>query len=1417
MYLVGTYLFLKANYFLIYDLIYIIFYTALWCPVCGPHLCVNMVDQVVDVGLAVCYASRPPFGHRSSPDFFLSFPPSSPFALDRVTVVSQYLSSSDITILMGGPSTAVVVDVVTSLAERGFRAFLDMRSSDVGVFPTSCVLLCLSELRDVYFHCNAIADAVDREGSDFSVLRLEDASWEAVRFWIVSHVRRVPGTEVGTSLSREQEFGPGLSRSVIVKISRRTEWLVDNRIERVYTSLWQLKRFIAVPSAPRGLDGIFLLRSGCAGFADGPGSVSGVGVDVDDVLHDDDVSRVVNVLAVSADSRLASLDGRAWQVVLALSGQQAALEDLIVFARSHFPALSSSAEQEASLVRGFPAGPAAVGELRRFAADDLGNMIASSAGQGSPAPTHPVKLHHELPADVLLRGVLEAWPDDDGYRAHCARHGVPSIAALTPFQVVVWLSAVCGLGRQPASGSKADLWRHAVLLRGVVYDVISGFDVVARSVGFSSIESMVAPYLLWHAKECEFLSLARPEDDDLFAPVSQGGNLWHAAGPVRRSSAAVAADVLSRTPAANKQLRVVAHLLHLHLYWCTRVDRLDGEPALVDLLTVARKRPSRASTTTTDEDGDASSDVVVRVPSDPGRSSQSRKGKEPVRVDRRRKPLSGRMSVADYRPPRWSGDLTEVPHVLKSVLAGLSAFKRVPVTSGGALKVGIGPSGSLRSRLCARGAMRASGVDAELAAGSRRGMSPASPDQAAVPDMGTAWSTVTRAMQHVAQVHVCPFQDLMTVHDELLQQQEQALIESRGDGRFGRAVAQGQAATSVPSQSIPRFLTGQVQLILTDPPYNIRRDANLPQSAHDILTESQMLRCANLFMLLLRPGGHLLVFCSSAQHPEWVRVLRGLRDRAKRGARDGTSAFAVDGAALVTIKDPHAIATARRSSTNLTNKTEMVVHATRCGASAQEAYEMVNYRTFNRVPSHFLAHDNVIDNVRPPGASEVVYRVEAGSRQWIRPEQKAISLGQELIERFSQCGDLVVDCFAGTCFVAAACLRLPLGQYRRVVCCDSDADVIRAALPRLRREFIEQVIAGGYANFPSVGDDPSVVAAAHMVRKLAPVVVNVGRGEEDVPRLAPPLPPFDADWTPPAGRPCHSALPLSVIQLLASRWARAADEERVGRESFPSAPPPGRDIAAAVLALANSAVGAWPRKYQCALSTEDGTALREHAAAELGLFLATSGLAGGSAGTGVFAARRFPAGVVVAPFFGAIIYTDLGVKLNRTVRYASSVLGSYGPTAQECSERALAVSVRKSSASEGRRVHVTETDNCSEDFTVWIVPSVCCVAGYVNDCTAVSKVDQAAAASSSHAIPRAHANVVIQVSPKVSGDDLTIDDLLAVDAVQLVACRDISPGEELVAWYGTEYDFLHDEEVRGGRASGGRLVSRSTPHTFAGV
>lgn len=1320
---------------------------------------------------------------------------------------------------MGGPSTAVVVDVVTSVAERGFRAFSDMRSCDDGVFPTACVLMCLSELRDVYILCNAAAEAAVREPSGQAVWRVEDASWEAVRFWVVSHVRRVPGTEVGTSLSREQEFGPGLSRSVSVKISHRTEWLVDTRMDRVYTSLWQLKRFIAVPRAPSGLDGIFLLRSGCAVLADGAGSSTGVGVDVDDVRHDDDVSREVNVLAVSAESRLAPLDGRAWQVLLALAGEQRGMEDFLAFAGDRFPAMLVPVQQDA-VSAPVPSGSvAAVGDKPRRSADEPDAHVAGPAMSVSSALPHPVMLHQPVAADVLLRGVLQAWPDDDGFRAQCGRHGVPSIAALMPFQVVAWLSAVCGLARQPASGRQADLWRFAVLLRGVVHDVLSGFDVVARSVGFSSIESMVAPYLLWHGKECGYVALARPEDDDLFAPVSQSGNLWHAAGPVKCSPAAVPADVLSRTPAANKQLRVVAHLLHGHLYWCTRLDRLEGEPALADRLGVGRKRPRRPSTTTTDEEGGALSDLVARASSDTGGSSEARKGKQPGRVDRRRQPLSGRVSVADYRPPRWSGDLTEVPQVLLSVLASLSAFKRVPVTSGGSVTAGIGPGGggTLRSRLCGRGVTRASGVAAVLAAGSRRGVAPAAHGQTAAPDLVSAWSTVTRALRALVQVHVCPFEDLVTVHDEVLQQQEQLTKQTRGDDSHGRAVVRGQAASSAPSHPIPRCLTGQVQLILTDPPYNIRRDANLPQSAHDVLTESQMLRCAHLFMLLLRPGGHLLVFCSSAQHPEWVRVLRGLRDRGKRGARDGKSAFAVDGAPLVTIKDPHAIATARRSSTNLTNKTEMIVHATRCGASAQEAYEMVNYRTFNRVPSRFLAHDNVIDNVRPPGVSEVVYRVEEGSRQWIRPEQKAIALASELLLRFSQCGDLVTDFFGGTCFVAAAALRMPLGQYRRVVCCDADADVIRAALPRLRREFVEQVIAGGYANFPSVGGDPSVVAAAHVVRQLAPVVVNVGRGEEDVPRLAPPLVPFGADWSPPAGRPCHSALPLSVIQLLASRWARAADEERVGRESFPSVPPPGRDVAAAVLALANVPVGGWPRKYQCALSTEDGTALREHAAAELGLFLATSGLAGGSAGTGVYAARPFRDGAVVAPFFGAITYTDLGVKANRTVRYASSVLGSYGPTAQDCSERALAVSVRTTCAGEGQRSDDTAPGESSEESTVWIVPSVCCVAGYVNDCTAVSKVDQAASASTHEVIPRAHANVAIHVKPKVSGDDLTIDDLLSVDAVQFIACRDISAGEEVIVWYGSDYVFLHDEEVRGGRASGGRLVSRSTPHTFAGV
>lgn len=140
-------------------------------------------------------------------------------------------------VIMARPSTAVIVDAVTAVADRGHRAFADMRARLGVSSPSGRLLLCVSEIRDLYILCKAEADSTGRVVADAPVMTVDDASWGAVQFWAVSHVRRTPGTDVGTSLSREQEFGPGLSRLVSVKLCLRTEWLVDHRVERVYLAL----------------------------------------------------------------------------------------------------------------------------------------------------------------------------------------------------------------------------------------------------------------------------------------------------------------------------------------------------------------------------------------------------------------------------------------------------------------------------------------------------------------------------------------------------------------------------------------------------------------------------------------------------------------------------------------------------------------------------------------------------------------------------------------------------------------------------------------------------------------------------------------------------------------------------------------------------------------------------------------------------------------------------------------------------------------------------------------------------------------------------------------------------------------------------------------------------------------------------
>ena len=101
------------------------------------------------------------------------------------------------------------------------------------------------------------------------------------------------------------------------------------------------------------------------------------------------------------------------------------------------------------------------------------------------------------------------------------------------------------------------------------------------------------------------------------------------------------------------------------------------------------------------------------------------------------------------------------------------------------------------------------------------------------------------------------------------------------------------------------------------------------------------------------------------------------------------------------------------------------------GLGYEEEKNMVNYKHFGYVKSTSLSYKNKMDNVKGPLQKErIMIRGDKRFKQLL-PEQKGLEFMMELIERFSQLRDQVIDLSAGTLSTGMACLLLP--QYRTFV------------------------------------------------------------------------------------------------------------------------------------------------------------------------------------------------------------------------------------------------------------------------------------------------------------------------------------------------------------------------------------------------
>lgn len=201
-------------------------------------------------------------------------------------------------------------------------------------------------------------------------------------------------------------------------------------------------------------------------------------------------------------------------------------------------------------------------------------------------------------------------------------------------------------------------------------------------------------------------------------------------------------------------------------------------------------------------------------------------------------------------------------------------------------------------------------------------------------------------------------------------------------------------------------LQGNVQLVLKDPPYNIRRESRRKNAEYDHVTHKDCEEFVDFVAEVLRPGGHAIVFCIAQQFDTWYNLFSATNPR-RTDRKQG------------------------RNNCALSNSVESAIHLKKNGRHIIEESAMVNYKAFGYVPSEYSPFCNVINNVlglaigeksmvpiaKELGAAEiengdgvdqeVIFEQAKGTKatgSWssLRPEQKCVSLLQELISRFSQ-------------------------------------------------------------------------------------------------------------------------------------------------------------------------------------------------------------------------------------------------------------------------------------------------------------------------------------------------------------------------------------------------------------------------------
>ena len=567
-------------------------------------------------------------------------------------------------------------------------------------------------------------------------------------------------------------------------------------------------------------------------------------------------------------------------------------------------------------------------------------------------------------------------------------------------------------------------------------------------------------------------------------------------------------------------------------------------------------------------------------------------------------------------------------------------------------------------------------------------------------------------------------------------------------------------------------LDGTVDLILTDPPFNTRRQTKSRNSAHDNLQYVQMEKVASLAARVLKPGGHGVIFCSDLQFGDWYNVLvkETVDDSDENGSEQrppstssAKSVFVVEKKSLCFLRKPGYYNNGPNRHPNVhVNMEEMAVHFWKRGGASSSVNRAVNYHHTSLTGSTYPLWTNVMTNIPRPTAEETIYVPQEpetqsregpgeqqgeeqpatsaeGKKVLLRPEQKADIWLMDLVAKFSPAGGRVVDLFAGTYSVARACMKLP--KHRQYIGCDVDGNCFAYAEDYLVETFARQLI-NAKSDINTDSDD---------IQQAAQKYVSEVERKKIIQRVS--------AWQVPPGLQPVQTLPPHVLNYIGTFHQSTTFAKSVERTT----------------------ANMWSNVWFQRLNAMDVSSLRTMECMTHNLCIKPSTIGHVNAGLGLFATENCDRGDTIGFYYGSLVYGNLASNRRLQKLYGEGI---------------LAVS---SDEFKKYAVELTHAFTAADGTTYsgWIAPAPWCAMRYINDPRIVpcpkSKTSAAPAAATTtpagttditEQAPRT-ANVKFQLKSK-----LTLNKHFQYhDALTIVCTTKIKKGSELFIDYGSEYEF----------------------------